>query len=612
MTQLIGAHKPNLLGTENKLPSAVIVVALLEHDMAVKLRMFQLLRTQILANSKPRTLVTASVLSMSESDISDATELDILDEMTPLPTSGRGAFPPGPNGFDRFLQRLRAIFPLGLNDKRARSPVRSGPSPASGDSPPSPPPGAATPRLPGHYTAPKARHSHHDDQARNQSSTIETPSKNRHHQPARTPASAGVSHSARLWDDPDEPQNERSSSSQWEQDRSDGDLSAAVKHLRFSEPPESQDISSAASSPPESIRQLIEASIRACNGHTATPKQIRAAAKLTAEICECDDSVDRIQQIASSITPQPASMVKAIIRSFPKDSIAAQKAHRSMTPHDHSQASGGEWPGDMSNIQSPRLSTRSGDVSRALVAEFQQVSDSSSPFQPIVSDQTGFSESASTRSVQDNSYKHTLVVHNANTPDEFEVDVTTRSREYQGRPEDGKLKEMRWFHSAHHRDITPKLGEDDNPPERGDLYIHTNTLTHSPMVWMYTGERLGSNGWFDITDKYYADRGAITHPLDSEKVLTIRESTGEPSFILKNSFKRKQKLAREKQERLRNAQFTCTTAQPLVAAIGQGPGYTETRARLPGHYVRLVSERLVATPSMSGGAKQPTGSGDCR
>ncbi|KAF8879036.1 hypothetical protein BD779DRAFT_1474501 [Infundibulicybe gibba] len=543
---------------------------------------------------------------MSESDVSNATELDILDEMTPLPTSGRGAFLPGPNGFDR----LRAIFPLGLNDKKARSPVRSGPDPASGDSPPAlrqvqPRQGypaiilllqlflTLTPLL-----SPKARHSHHDDQARNQSSAIGTP-KNRHHQPARTPAPAGVSHSARLWDNSDEPQNAKSSPFQWEQDRSDGDLSAAVKHLRFSEPPESQDISSAVSSPPESIRQLIEASIRECNGHTATPKQIRAAAKLTAEICECDDSVDRIQQIASSITPQPASMVKAIIRSFPKDSIAAQKAHRSMTPHDHSQASSGEWPGDMSNIQSPGLSTRSGDVSRALVAEFQQVSDSSSPFQPVVSDQMGFSESASTRSVQDNSYKHTLVVHNMNTQDEFEVDVTTRSRDFQGRVENGKLKKMRWFLSAHHQDIIPKLGEDDSPPGRGDIYIHTNTLRHSPMVWMYTGERLGSNGWFDITDKYYTDKGGITHPLDSEKVLTIRESTGEPSFILKSSFKRKQKLAREKEERLRNAQLTCITslsyAQPLAVAIGQGPGYYQCpesgsmlairrRARFPGHY----------------------------
>ncbi|KAF8880275.1 hypothetical protein BD779DRAFT_1473912 [Infundibulicybe gibba] len=494
---------------------------------------------------------------MPRSDISESTELDIIDEMILLPTSGCGTFSLGPNGFDR----LRAIFPLDNNDWEARNPApRSGPSPLSGDLPPSLLLGVASPRLPGHYTVPRAQHNCHDNWTRNRSNIIGTPSRIPDHQPVQEAALAGAIPCTQLWDGPDELQNERilPRPSRWEQDRLDGDLSTAIKQLRFSEPPESRDVHTIpasvglAVSPPSEdkilgepsirIRQLIEISIRACD-HTATSEQIRAAADLIAVVCECDDSVNRMQQVLSSITPQPMTMVQAIIRNFPEDSTAAQKARASAMPQHTSpalvQTPNGKLPGDVPNSQSPTMSTRSnGDGSR--VAVFQQVSDGS-PFnlQPVESNSGGFPSSASVSTrglslVQDNPYetRTTLVSHN-DQHGTFGVDVTKRGRKFTGRrPKTGGLQGMRWFSSSYHRSIIPKLGAQDNRRWRGTF-----------IVWMYTGEMLGPGSWREITDKYFEDDGEIIHPMDSERVLSIQDESREPSFILRGTFMKKKQIS---------------------------------------------------------------------
>ncbi|KAF8870090.1 hypothetical protein BD779DRAFT_1479192 [Infundibulicybe gibba] len=192
------------------------------------------------------------------------------------------------------------------------------------------------------------------------------------------------------------------------------------------------------------------------------------------------------------------------------------------------QTPNGEWPGDISNNQSPTASARS-NGNASCVAVFQQVSDGSPfNFQPVESNSGGFSASASTQGlslVQDNlcETRTTLVSHN-DQHETFGVDITKRGRKFTGRrPKTGGLQGMQWFSSSYHRSIIPKLGAQDNPLVAGDIYSHTNTLTRSTKVWMYTGEMLGLGGWCEITDKYFKDDGEIIHPMDSERVLSIQD-----------------------------------------------------------------------------------------
>ncbi|KAF8872011.1 hypothetical protein BD779DRAFT_1477835 [Infundibulicybe gibba] len=127
---------------------------------------------------------------MPRSDISESTELDIIDEMILLPTSGCGTFSLGPNGFDRCEPYSHWIITIG----KPEIPLQ-----AVSDYDP--------------VLSPRAQHNCHDNWTRNRSNII-----------GRLQGSLTINRYRRrlwrLWDGPDELQNERilPRPSRWEQD----------------------------------------------------------------------------------------------------------------------------------------------------------------------------------------------------------------------------------------------------------------------------------------------------------------------------------------------------------------------------------------------------------
>lgn len=100
---------------------------------------------------------------------------------------------------------------------------------------------------------------------------------------------------------------------------------------------------------------------------------------------------------------------------------------------------------------------------------------------------------------------------------------------------------MTWYNSSTDYNIS---GPSTAKQEAGMLYFHKNSSTNGQQIWMYLGKK---DGWLDITTQYLADDGTVHHPTIPDRVLTVRDATGAPSFVKRRTYELKQKQ-KEKDE----------------------------------------------------------------
>ena len=68
-------------------------------------------------------------------------------------------------------------------------------------------------------------------------------------------------------------------------------------------------------------------------------------------------------------------------------------------------------------------------------------------------------------------------------------------------------------------------------PFVSDLFFHKNLVDSSQQVWLCT-----ESAWVEITSDYFSNSG-VKHPA-LDRYLEICEGDGEPTFIVKDTFKK--------------------------------------------------------------------------